>query len=49
MPQLVVYMKVSTQNKHYRKLKNNRFKMRHAAYSNRCRAFKETAINVKTT
>jgi len=35
MPQLVVNMKVNTQNKHYRKLKNNLFKMRHAAYSNR--------------
>ena len=36
MPQLVVNMKVSTLNKHGGNLKNNRFKMRHAAYSNRC-------------
>jgi len=38
MPQLVVNMKVNTQNKHCRNLKNNRFKMRHAAYSNRWKA-----------
>ncbi len=36
MPQLVVKMKVNTQNKHCRNLKNNCFKMWHAAYSNRC-------------
>ncbi len=35
MPQLIVDMEVNTQNKHYRSLKNNRFKMRHAPYSNR--------------
>ncbi len=39
MPQLVVNMKVNTQNKHCRNLKNNRFKMRHAAYSNRYAAY----------
>jgi len=36
IPQLVVNMEVNTQNKHCCNLKNNRFKMRHAAYSNRC-------------
>jgi len=41
MPQLVVNMKVNTQNKHCRNLKNYRFKMRHAAYSNRCGALRE--------
>ncbi len=35
MPQLVVNMKVSTQNKISSDLKSNRFKMRHAPYSNR--------------
>ena len=35
MPQLVVYMKVNTQNKDYRNTKINRFKLRHASYSNR--------------
>jgi len=45
MPQLVVYMEVSTHNKHCINLINNRFnpptprlrraRMRHAAYSNR--------------
>ncbi len=35
MPQLVVNMKDNTQNKISRNLKNNRFKMRHAPYSNR--------------
>jgi hypothetical protein len=35
MPQSVVNMKVNTQNKISRNLKNNRFKMRHAPYSNR--------------
>ena len=35
MPQLVVNMKVNTQNKHCRKLKNNHFKMRYAAYLER--------------
>ena len=39
MPQLVVNMKVNTQNKHYRNLKNNRFKMRHAPYLNRWQLF----------
>ena len=33
--QLVVNMEVNSQNKHCRKLKNNRFKLRHAPYSNR--------------
>jgi len=37
MPQLAVNMEVNTQNKDCRNLKNNRFKMRHAAYSNRYR------------
>jgi hypothetical protein len=36
MPQIVVNMNVKTQNKHSRNLKNNRFKMRHAPYLNRC-------------
>jgi len=36
MPQLVVNMEVNTQKKDYWKLKNNSFKLRHAAYSNRC-------------
>ena len=35
MPQLAVNMKVKTHNKVSRNLKNNRFKMRHAAYLNR--------------
>ncbi len=35
MPQLVVNMKVTTQNKHYRNLKFYRFKKRHAPYSKR--------------
>ena len=35
MPQVVVNMKVETQNKDCRKLKNNRFKLRNAPYSNR--------------
>jgi len=35
MPQLVVNMKVKTQNKDCRNLKNFRFKMRHAPYLNR--------------
>ena len=39
--QLVVNMEVNSQNKHCRKLKNNRFKLRHAPYSNRCSAFSE--------
>ncbi len=38
-------MKDTLQNKDYRKIENNRFKMRYAAYSNRCRAFEETAEN----
>lgn len=42
MPQLVVNMEDSTQNKVCRNLKNNRFKMRHAAYLNRWRALKTT-------
>ncbi len=33
--QLVINMKVNIQNEHCSNLKNNRFKMRHAAYSNR--------------
>ena len=37
MPQLVVNMKVNTINKIYSSLKNNRFKMRHAPYLNRCK------------
>jgi len=36
MPQLVVNMKVKVQNKDCRNTKNNRFKLRHAQYSNRC-------------
>jgi hypothetical protein len=36
MPQLAVNMEVNTQNKISRNLKNNRFKMRHTPYSNRC-------------
>ena len=39
MPQLVVNMDVKTQNKECRKLKNYRFKMRHAPYLNRCVAY----------
>ena len=35
MSQLAVNMKVNTQNKSCRNLKNMCFKMRHAAYSNR--------------
>jgi len=35
MPQLLVNMEVNTQNKYCRNLRNNRFKMRHAAYSHR--------------
>ena len=35
MPQLVVNMKDNTQNIVSRNLKNNRFKLRHAPYSNR--------------
>ncbi len=31
MPQLVVNMKVNTQNKDYRNMENNRFKMRYAS------------------
>jgi len=42
MPQLVVNMKVNTQNKVCRKLKNNHFKLQHAPYLNRCRAFEKT-------
>ncbi len=34
MPQLIVNMKDITQNRNGRNLKNNRFKLRHAAYSN---------------
>ena len=36
MPQLVVKMKVDTQNKVRRKLKENSNKLRHAPYLNRC-------------
>ena len=36
MPQLVVNMEVNIQNEDCRKLKNYRFKMRHAPYLNRC-------------
>ena len=36
MPQLIVNMNVNTQNKVSHKLKNNRFKLRHAPYLNRC-------------
>jgi len=39
MPQLVVNMEVTTQNKYYRNLKNYRFKMRYAPYLNRYRQF----------
>ena len=39
MPQLTVNMKVSTQNKNCRNTKNNRFKLRHAPYSNRYAQF----------
>jgi len=35
MPQLVVNMKVDTQNIVSRKLKSKHFKLRHAPYSNR--------------
>ena len=35
-----VYMKVNTQNKVSHKLKNNRFKLRHAPYSNRWASLK---------
>jgi len=35
MPQRVVNMEVNKHNKHCRSLKKNRFKMRHALYSNR--------------
>ena len=35
MPQLAVNMKINTQNKHYCNTQHNRFKMRHAACSNR--------------
>ncbi len=47
MPQLAVSMKVNTQNKISRNLKNNRFKMRHAPYSNRCATLKEKFRNNK--
>jgi len=40
MPQLAVNMEVNAQNKDCPNLKNNRFKMRHAPYSNRCIQFK---------
>jgi len=42
MPQIVVNMKVDIQNKISRRLKNNRFKMRHTPYSNRCKQGKNT-------
>jgi len=35
MPQLVVIVKVNAQYKVYHNLKNNRFKLRHAPYTNR--------------
>ncbi len=39
MPQLIVNMKVNTHNKGFCNKKNNRFKLRHAPYSNRYRLF----------
>ena len=39
MPQLVVNIKVNTHNKISYKLKNNRFKLRHAPYLNRWGTF----------
>jgi len=36
MPQSAVNMKDTLSNKDFRNAENNRFKMRHAAYSNRC-------------
>ncbi len=41
MPQLVVNMEVNIQNKDCRKLKNYRFKMRHAPYLNRYHTFEK--------
>jgi len=40
MPQLVVNVKDNMQNRISRKLKNNRFKLRHAPYSNRYQTLK---------
>ncbi len=40
MPQLVVNMEDTVSNKDCRNTKNNRFKVRHAPYSNRCIQFK---------
>ena len=45
MPQLIVYMKVNTQNKISCNLKNHRFRMRHAPYSNRCAQAKDNLYN----
>ena len=42
MPQLVVNMEVNIQNKDCHKLKNYRFKMRHAPYLNRWRQAEKT-------
>jgi len=39
MPQLAVNMEVNALNKDCCKIENYRFKMRHAAYSNRYAAF----------
>ena len=47
MPQLVVNMKVNTQNKISRNLKNNRFKMRHAPYSKRYQQGKKRQCTLK--
>ena len=41
MPQIVVNMKVNKQDKVRRKLKNNRFKLRHAAQPTRWRALEK--------
>ena len=47
MPQLVEYMKVSVYNKVCCNQKNNRFKMQHAAYSNRWHLLKKRAEIMK--
>ena len=48
MPQLVVNMEGTAQNKHCRNLKNNRLKMRHAAYSNRWWQYNRMEIKLIT-
>jgi hypothetical protein len=44
MTQLAVNMKHTTQNKHFRKLKINRFKMRYTPYANQCSQYKKNKI-----